>query len=72
MFKVFVLILSVTGQSGIATSTRSFDTKEACDVYAPELLQIIERDLKAEGKAEELKIVTWRCGTEADLTEQKL
>lgn len=41
-------------------------------MYAPELLQIIERDLKAEGKAEELKIVTWRCGTEADLTEQKL
>lgn len=72
MFKVFVLILVVSGGgSGVAESTRAFDTKEACEAYAPELVQVIQRDLNEKGLDSELQIATWKCGTDANFDEQK-
>lgn len=72
MLKVFVLILAVTGgASGVAESTKSFDTKEACEAYAPELVKIIEADLKQKGLDGELQVATWKCGTEAEFNGQK-
>lgn len=73
MFKVFVLILALAGQdqSGVATSTKAFDTKEACEAYAPELLNIIENDLKKGGLDSQLTIGTWKCATEAEFNSQK-
>lgn len=73
MFKVFVLILALAsqGEGGVATSTRSFDTKEACEAYAPELLKIIESDLKNGGLDSQLTVGTWKCATEAEFNSQK-
>lgn len=73
MFKVFVLILALAGQgqSGVATSTKAFDTKEACETYAPELVKIIESDIKKEGLDSQLTVGTWKCATEAEFNSQK-
>lgn len=72
MFKVFVLLLAIaTGQSGIAESTKAFDTRAECEAYAPELLTMIEQDIKGRGLDGQLVIGTWKCATEAEFTSQK-
>lgn len=72
MFKVFVLLLAVaTGQSGVAEGTKLFDTRAECEAYAPELLKIIEQDIKERGLDGQLVVGTWKCATEAEFTSQK-
>ena len=71
MFKVFILLLSINGQTGVAESVKEFDTREACQAVELQFVSIVEADLRRKGLDSQISVAASRCATEEEFSSEK-